>query len=50
LTADGRLIVKQTDYGIEPVTAGVGTGRVKDEVAIEFTLTAFAPAIGPSGS
>jgi polyisoprenoid-binding protein YceI len=38
LTAKGTFTVKQTDYGIEPVTAGLGTVRVKDEVEIDFTL------------
>jgi polyisoprenoid-binding protein YceI len=38
LTAKGTFTVKQTDYGIEPVMAGLGTVRVKDEVEIDFTL------------
>jgi polyisoprenoid-binding protein YceI len=40
LTAQGTLIVQQTNYGIEPVTAGAGTVRVKDAVRITFTLVA----------
>ena len=40
LTATGMLKVKQSDFGIEPVTAGAGTVRVKDEVTVEFTLVA----------
>lgn len=42
LTAKGTLTVRQTNYGIEPVTAGAGTVRVKDEVEIAFTLVAAA--------
>ncbi len=42
LTATGTLKVKQTDFGIQPVTAGAGTVRVKDEVTVEFTLVARA--------
>ncbi|MBI4476727.1 MAG: YceI family protein, partial [Acidobacteria bacterium] len=40
LTADGRARVKQTDFGIRPVTAGAGTVRVKDEVDVLFSVTA----------
>ncbi len=40
LTATGVLTVKQTDFGIRPVTAGGGSVRVKDEVEIAFTLVA----------
>jgi polyisoprenoid-binding protein YceI len=38
VTAQGTLTVQQTSYGIEPVTAGGGTVRVKDAVRITFTL------------
>lgn len=40
ITATGTLVVKQTDFGIEPVRAGAGTVRVKDEVDVHFTLVA----------
>jgi polyisoprenoid-binding protein YceI len=40
VTATGTLTVKQTDFGIEPVAAGAGTVRVKDEVGLDFTLIA----------
>lgn len=40
LTAQGRVTIKQTDFGIRPVTAGGGTVRVKDEVTIVFTIAA----------
>ena len=42
VTARGTLHVKQTDFRIQPVTAGLGTVRVKDEVGVEFTLAADA--------
>jgi polyisoprenoid-binding protein YceI len=38
LTATGRVTVRQTDFGISPVTAGAGTVRVKDEVEIVFSI------------
>jgi polyisoprenoid-binding protein YceI len=38
LTATGRVVVRQTDFGIQPVTAGAGTVRVKDEVEIVFSI------------
>ncbi len=38
LTATGTLTIRQTAFGIEPVTAAGGTVRVKDEVEVEFTL------------
>jgi polyisoprenoid-binding protein YceI len=40
IAARGRLTVKQTDFGIRPVTAGAGTVRVKDALDIEFSLLA----------
>jgi polyisoprenoid-binding protein YceI len=45
LTARGTLVVKQTDFGIERVSAGAGTVRVRDELEISFTLEAV-----PAGS
>jgi polyisoprenoid-binding protein YceI len=40
LTGSGTLTVKQTEFGIEPVSAGMGTVKVKDEVAVSYTFTA----------
>jgi polyisoprenoid-binding protein YceI len=40
LTAAGKATVRQTDFGIRPVTAGAGTVKVKDEVEIVFTIVA----------
>lgn len=38
LTATGTFRVVQSEFGIEPVTAGAGTVRVRDEVDVRFTL------------
>jgi len=43
VTKDGgayisRFTLKQTDYGIKPVTAGGGMVKVKDQVEIEFRI------------
>jgi polyisoprenoid-binding protein YceI len=40
LTVTGKAIVRQTQFGIRPVTAGAGTVRVKDEVEVVFTVVA----------
>ncbi len=40
LTAEGTTTVRQTDFGIEPVTAAGGTIRVKDALDISFTVRA----------
>jgi polyisoprenoid-binding protein YceI len=40
LTARGAFLIKQTDFGMTPVTAGGGTVRVKDEVRVQFDLKA----------
>ena len=36
----GRCRIKQTDFGIEPVTVGGGLVKVKNELDIEFAVTA----------
>ena len=38
LTARGSLVLRQTDFGMVPVTAMGGTIRVKDELDIQFVL------------
>jgi hypothetical protein len=40
LTARGTFSLKQTDFGIEPVTAAGGTVRVKDVIGVDFVLRA----------
>jgi polyisoprenoid-binding protein YceI len=39
LTATGKFTIKQTDFGIKPVSVG-GVVKVKDELTISFTITA----------
>jgi len=39
LTATGRFAIKQTDFGIKPISVG-GMVKVKDELAINFTIVA----------
>jgi polyisoprenoid-binding protein YceI len=34
----GRVIIKQSDFGIQPVSAGGGTVKVKDELKIDFSI------------
>ena len=40
LTATGRTTIAQRAFGIEPVSAGGGTVKVKNEVVIEFRIVA----------
>ncbi len=40
LTVRGAFPIKQTDFGMKPVTAGGGTVRVKDEVEVQYVLKA----------
>jgi polyisoprenoid-binding protein YceI len=42
LTATGKTTVAQRAFGIEPVSAGGGTVKVKNEVGIEFKIVARA--------
>lgn len=40
ITATGALDVKQTDFGMAPVTAGGGTVRVRDAVGVRLSIVA----------
>jgi polyisoprenoid-binding protein YceI len=40
LTGTGKMLVKQTDFGIEPVAAGGGLVKVADEVTVTFRIVA----------
>jgi polyisoprenoid-binding protein YceI len=40
LTATGKMTVKQTDFGIEPISAGGGLVKVEDDVTISFQIVA----------
>ena len=42
LTADGKLSLKQTDYGIKPTAAAGGLVQVEDEVPVTFRIVARA--------
>ena len=39
LTATGKFTIKQTDFGIKPISVG-GMVKVKDELTVTFTITA----------
>jgi len=41
LTGTGTVMIKQTAFGITPVSAGLGTVKVRDEVSVSFTFTAI---------
>ena len=43
VTARGSFVLKQTDYGMVPVTVAGGAVRVKDELDVHFVLKAVAP-------
>jgi polyisoprenoid-binding protein YceI len=47
LTARGEFKIKQTDFGIAPVTAAGGTIRVRDELEVSFAIVARRPAGHP---
>jgi len=49
VTARGSFTLKQTEFGMVPVTAAGGTIRVKDELDIRFALVA-RPANEPSST
>ena len=49
VTATGAFTLKQTDFGIVPVTAAGGTIRVKDDIDIQFVLKA-SPGNGTPSS
>ena len=38
ITASGSCVLKQTDFGMVPVTAAGGTIRVKDDLDIQFVI------------
>lgn len=40
LTGTGKMVVKQTDFGIQPVAAGGGLVKVADEVTVTFRIVA----------
>lgn len=42
LIATGKTTLKQTDFGIEPISAGAGFVKVEDELRVEFEIIARA--------
>jgi len=42
VTARGKTTLKQTDFGIEPISAGGGLVKVEDELRLEFEILARA--------
>lgn len=40
IRAEGNAVVRQTEFGIQPVKAGGGTVRVKDQVDVSFSVVA----------
>jgi polyisoprenoid-binding protein YceI len=42
LTADGKISLKQSEYGIKPTTAAGGLVQVEDEVPLTFRIVARA--------
>ena len=40
LQAEGQFALRQTDYGIKPVTVAGGTIKVKDELKFSFNIVA----------
>ena len=44
LSVSGKMVVKQTDFGIEPTSAAGGLVRVEDEVVLTFQIGARAGA------
>ena len=42
LTADGKISLKQSDYGMKPTTAAGGLVQVEDEVPVTFRIVARA--------
>jgi len=42
LSASGKMVMKQTDFGIEPTSAAGGLVRVEDEVVLTFRIGARA--------
>ena len=42
LTATGKTALRQTDFGMKPVSAGGGTVKVKNEIGLDFRIVARA--------
>ena len=42
LTATGKTVLRHSDFGMKPVSAGGGTVKVKNEIGIDFRIVARA--------
>jgi len=42
LTATGKTVLRQSDFGMKPVSAGGGTVKVKNEIGLDFKIVARA--------
>jgi len=42
LTATGKTVLRHSDFGMKPVSAGGGTVKVKNEIEIDFRIVARA--------
>ena len=42
LTASGKTVLRQSDFGMKPVSAGGGTVNVKNELGVDFRIVARA--------
>jgi polyisoprenoid-binding protein YceI len=42
LTGTGKMVIKQTEFGIQPVVAAGGLVKVEDEVTVSFRIVARA--------
>ena len=42
LTATGKTTLRQSDFGMKPVSAGGGTVKVKNEIAVDLRIVARA--------
>jgi polyisoprenoid-binding protein YceI len=42
LTASGKTVLRHSDFGMKPVSAGGGTVKVKNEIGVDFRIVARA--------
>jgi len=42
LTATGKTVLRHSDFGMKPVSAGGGTVKVKNEIGVDFKIVARA--------
>jgi polyisoprenoid-binding protein YceI len=42
LTASGRTVLRHSDFGMKPVSAGGGTVKVKNEIGVDYRIVAHA--------